>query len=166
MARPNDSIQQDFETFKLYRQANCEVSDALSDDLREVIPNGLRNNIHWHTGHIVTVQASLLYKRSGLEVPVPPEYFNWFGKGTSPADWTDDTVAFEVVREDADRLLGITLSDLSRYRDVQYPETITVTGGVQLSSFAEALGFLAIHEALHLGAMNVMKRLLERQTER
>jgi hypothetical protein len=159
------TMLQHFDRFTLFRKANCAAADSIAPELRDVIPNGLRNNIHWQLGHIVTVQASLLYKRCGLELPVPSEYLTWFAKGTSPADWAPETTPYEALRNDAGRLLDQTRGDLDRYHDARYSEPITVTGGVRLSSFADALEFLAVHEALHLGAMNVMKRILETQSE-
>lgn len=154
-----------FERFTLFRRANCAVIDSIPPNLRDTVPHGLRNNIHWHLGHIITVQASLLYKRCDLELPVNPAYFDWFARGTSPGDWTPETTPFEALRNDAERLLEQTRGDLDRCKDARYVKPITVTGGVKLASFADALEFLAIHEALHFGSMNVMKRILERQSE-
>jgi len=52
---------------------------------RTVIPRGLRNHLHWQAGHLVTVQASLLYLRSGLTPFLDETWFAAFAKGTAPA---------------------------------------------------------------------------------
>ncbi|MBD3404419.1 hypothetical protein GF420_16125 [candidate division GN15 bacterium] len=153
-------IARAFDRFARFRHLCMESLDAAPAEIKETIAPGLRNNLHWQAGHLVVVQASLLYRRCGLEPPLGLEWFDSFGKGTSPANWSDTTPSYDRARERLQALIDTTRADLDRLADRKYPETITVTGGDRLSSFAEALEFLSVHEALHLGNINVIRRIL------
>lgn len=153
-----------FEQFARLRRAAIDLIDTVPADCRTTIPDGLRNNLHWQAGHILTVQASLLYRRCGAPSPVSEDYYSTFGKGTSPADWGGQAPAFETVRAMLDMSLDQLKTDIPSMADLKYPETITVSTGDKLSSFADALRFLPVHEAIHLGVITAMNRILTHET--
>ncbi|MDX9856279.1 MAG: DinB family protein [candidate division Zixibacteria bacterium] len=148
-----------FERFVRFRTANITALDTVPEDACDIIPAGLRNNIHWQAGHLATVQASLLYRRCGVDAPLDDSWFASFAKGTSPSDWSGSTPSYADARTQLRALVDRTRSDLPSLAGLAYPEPVTVTGGERLSTFLDALGFLTIHEALHLGTINTMRRL-------
>ncbi|MEE8576880.1 MAG: DinB family protein [candidate division Zixibacteria bacterium] len=155
-----------FNRFKSLRRAIIGALDKIPPDMIETIPDRLRNNIHWQAGHIVTVQMSLSYRRSGLPMPVSDEWLSSFGKGTSPADWETlepglTIPSYRKTRKLLDDSIDQMSDDMERLLKTKYPEPVTVTSGLVITSFAEALEFLPVHEALHLGSIRTMHRLLE-----
>lgn len=136
------------------------VLRAVPPEHRTAVPRGLRNHLHWQAGHIVTVQASLLYLRSGLTPFLDDSYFTAYAKGTSPAGWTGEEPSYDTVLGELGRSLDILKTDFPRYSDHAYPAPIAVSTGDTLTSFADALRFLPLHEAIHLGTINTMVRIL------
>lgn len=155
-----EDVKKILKSLSLLRVAMTATIDSLSGEQRSIVPAGLRNNIHWQAGHVVTVHASLLYRRCGQPLPIEERYFSFFGKGTSPADWYEAPPSLAEVEPQLTDLVELLSSDYANLRDRKYPGTITVSNGFQLSSFRDALAFLPMHDAIHLGAMNVMRRLL------
>jgi uncharacterized damage-inducible protein DinB len=142
------------------RQRTLAVLTEVPAAVRTVIPPGLRNNLHWQAGHIVTVQASLLYLRSGLPPFLNESYFTAFAKGTSPAVWTGEEPSYEQILTQLNSSIPLLAADITRFADTRYPAPITASTGDTLTSFAEALRFLPIHEAIHQGAIATMVRIL------
>lgn len=149
-----------YNRFSRFRAANAAVLEKLDEAHCEIIPRGLRNNLRWQAGHLVTVQASLLYLRCGVEPPLARVWFDSFAKGTSPVNWTSDTPSFAETLSQLKAMVERTHRDLPKLTDLRYGEPITVTGSETLTNFVDALSFLALHEALHLGTINTMRRLL------
>jgi len=156
------TLQPVFEQFARLRRSVLSRIDEVPETSRSTIPSGLKNNLHWQSGHLLTVQMSLLYKRCGEPVPIGEEFFTSFGKGTSPAAWTDATPSFQTVRSLLESSLTDLENDLERMAEKKYPTVITVSTGDEIGSFAEALRFLPVHEALHLGVITAMNRILTR----
>ena len=120
----------------------------------------MRNHVHWQAGHIVTVQASLLYLRAGLTPFLDEAYFTAFAKGTSPATWTGQEPSYDDVLAALEHSLETLAADIRKYSERQYPSPIVVSTGDTLTSFADALRFLPLHEMLHFGAIGTMVRIL------
>ena len=153
-----------FDQFTRLRRAAIDLLDDIPANLRTTIPAGMKNNIHWQAGHILTVQASLLYRRCGVQSPVSDDYYDAFGKGTSPADWNGQAPSFDAVRSQLDTSIDQLAVDILRMGSLQYPEPITVSTGDRLGSFADALRFLPVHEAIHLGVITAMHRILTHES--
>lgn len=142
------------------RRANLGQIDGIAADKRSIIPGGFNNNIFWQAGHLVTVQASLLYRRTGQPIPLPEKYFTYFGKGTSPKTFDHDTPPYEEVRNHLEQMIAVTKADLDRMAELPYSEPVTVSTGKVLNSFADGLLFLLVHEAYHLGSFMAFRKFL------
>ena len=158
---PSSEILRLFDTFSRVRNQNIELIDSIPLDKLEVIPKGFRNNVLWNAGHLVTVQASLLYTRVGRPSPVDTKYVRYFAKGSSPEDFDNGLPPFDEVRQLLEKLIGVTQRDIPELEGMAYPEPITVSvGSMTVKSFRDALSFLPLHETYHLGMMTAMKKLL------
>jgi hypothetical protein len=73
---------------------------GLSEEEALRVPEGHRNCVHWHIGHMLHVQLAHWYVRRGLPLPVDPGFRKYFADGRSPADYDADVPTFA-------RLLGI-----------------------------------------------------------
>ena len=149
-----------YDDFHRFRKTNIMLIESIGESSLNIIPKGFRNNIFWQAGHLVTVEASLLYLRTNQTSPLDECYFRYFGKGPSPADFDDGIPVFSEIRKWLDKLPLIVESDLEKMKDLTYSEPRTVTSGKVLESFQDALQFLSLHEAYHLGSITAMAKLL------
>jgi hypothetical protein len=140
--------------------ANIALIDSVPDEKLMVIPDRFHNNIFWQAGHLLTSQASLLYRRTGQPLPVPESYFGYFGKGSSPDNFDSATPGYSEVRKQLEAILETTRKDLPKMLGLPYEKPITVTSGRILVSFDDALEFSALHEALHTGMITAMLKFL------
>ena len=123
-------------------------------------PPGFNNNVYWHTGHLVTVQASLLYGRAGESLPIDERFRKYFAKGTSPKDFDKARPTFDLIHKLLETMIDRTAGDLEWLYQLTYPEPVTVTSGKILKSSADAMRFLPIHEGIHLGMLSSMLKFL------
>jgi hypothetical protein len=149
------------EQFELIRQTRTRFIDLVNglsiEELNE-IPAGMNNNIAWNFGHIVTAQQGLCNGLSGVELDVPDELTAGYKKGTKPEGFINqDTI---------DQLKDYTLSCIDELERglgenvfVQY-KPYTTSYGYTLNNIEDAVRFVMVHDALHLGyAMAIRKNL-------
>ena len=76
---------------------------ALSEEEALRVPEGHRNCVHWHIGHMLHVQLAHWYPRRGEALPVDPGFRKYFADGRSPRDYDAETPSFarllEIYRE-------------------------------------------------------------------
>lgn len=72
----------------LARVANLTEAEALK------VPEGHRNCVHWHIGHMLHVQLAHWYVRRGEALPVDPGFRKYFADGRSPQDYDEGTPSF------------------------------------------------------------------------
>lgn len=153
-------LEKSLNDLTLVRKKIITVVDEIDQNKLMIIPAGLSNNIYWQCGHLVTTQASLLYKRTNSEIPVDKKYFDYFAKGTSPDNFDDNIPPFSKIRLEMETMIEYTGANLNRDGNLKYQEEIIVSTGHIIDSFATALAFLAIHEAHHLGSISTLRKLL------
>ncbi len=140
------------------RGFTLEAADGIVRDKLLKIPKGFNNNLLWHLGHIVVVQAALLYKRAHRQLPVPDSYFGEFYNGTSPADWGRPP---DTDRLFADlRAIGNTITEDFRAGVFRAYDPFVLGNGVAINDAEEALAFHIMHEGIHLGMILSLKKLV------
>ncbi len=122
------------------------------------IPAGFRNNLAWNFAHVIVTQQLLCYSLSSLPMTVNNELVASYRKGTSPLG--------PVSQEMIDSWYELAQSTLEKTREdissgifqnfKEYPTSYKVT----LHNLQEALAFNVAHEAMHLGTMMAMRKLL------
>ncbi len=134
-----------------------QVADLSEEQLLQV-PDGLRNNILWHVGHVVQSEAGIVYGRSGLDVPLPNHYTALYKGGTSPADWTETPDIPDVM----EHLKTQTGTIYNEYKDGKFEGY----GGFEmvpkytLDTIEEAFAFNIFHESIHVGMVMTMRKLI------
>lgn len=130
----------------------------LSLDQLNKIPQNFNNNIFWNFGHILITQQLLCYKLSGLDLKVPAEFVDQFGKGSSPS--------IQYSEEDLVKLKHLSRTLIDELEDdfnkgvfQEFTEYET-SYGITLHSIEEAISFNALHESMHLGYIMALKRAL------
>ncbi len=147
-----------FQLLQTTREHIAKLLEGLSVQQLNHIPAGYSNNLLWNAGHVLATQQLLLYGRCGQEMLLPDTFIEDFRKGTRPeGEYGKNTISF--IRE---KLLPTAQQAAMDYeRGVfQSFEPYQTSYGIELQDFGEALQFVNVHEALHLGYMMALKKQL------
>ncbi|MGJ5641684.1 DinB family protein [Formosa sp. S-31] len=126
-------------------------------DELNTIPHGFNNNIIWNIGHIVVTQQVLMYKLSGLPVPISETLIQKYQKGTKP----EQPVTLEEVNELKSLLFTTLEQSKMDYKKSVFktfmPYTVQTTGNA-LRTLEEAMQFALFHEGLHFGVVKGLSK--------
>lgn len=122
------------------------------------VPAGFNNNLLWNAGHVIATMELLTYGMAGLPLPSGNEFINSYRKGTKPAPPCPDG-DYGLIGEGLSKSIDRLASDLETL-DFSNFKKYTTSYGVTLASIGDALTFNNMHEAMHLGTMMAMKRLV------
>lgn len=140
------------------RKNMLKTVTGLTLEQLNTIPKGLNNNIIWNLAHCAVTQQLLCYKLSGTAMHVTSDLVKSYAKGSKPEGDVDQAFvdaiktrlinSVDQIRKDYDaKIFG------------EYKE-YTTSFGVTLGSVEDAIRFNNVHEAMHLGNILVMKRLV------
>lgn len=123
------------------------------------IPEGFRNHIFWNCAHALVTQQLMTYYLADVPMLVDNDWVMRFKKGTVG----DETVSEKDVR----RLIKLLQSTHVKLRKDYFDEELAyyrpydTSFGIRLESVEDAIRFNNIHEALHLGTIQTMTKLLK-----
>lgn len=123
-----------------------------------IIPAGCNNNMLWQIGHCVVSQQRLMYTLSGLPMNVSESYFQNFKIGTSPKDWLE-TPDIEEVKTSLIETVDILKRDFEKGVFQEF-KSYTTSAGIVLSNVQEAFVYSNYHEGVHVGNLEIFKRIL------
>ncbi|CAH1210836.1 Peptide methionine sulfoxide reductase MsrA [Paenibacillus allorhizoplanae] len=66
-------------------------------DKRSVIPEGYKNNVHWHLGHVLYIAQFDVLGLSNQHLVLPESYKTFFAYGTKPMDWKEEPPEWDVL---------------------------------------------------------------------
>ncbi len=144
------------------RQNILRLLENTGDEHLLTIPDGFRNNLLWNAGHVVVIQQMICYQAARLPMYIDADFIKNFRKGSSPADWNTVPAydyVLSVLRETAEKFQ----SDFKDGRFEAIPPYATpykMPFGNTVHTVREAIIFNNTHEAMHLGIMNAMLKLL------
>ena len=147
-------------------QKNRAILHNLLENLPEEdlhrIPKGFRNTVWWNIAHVVVTPQLLVYGLSGLDYTIEEELINKYRKGTVPLENPSD--------EEVEKISGYLFStvesmktDYMQQKFMGFKEYMT-TPKVELKSVEDAISFCVFHEGLHLGAINALRKALEKDS--
>lgn len=132
------------------------LAGTMTNEQLNTIPEGFRNNVAWHLGHVIAVQQGLTYQMAGLQPTVSADIMSRFPKGSEPNGNLSDAYIQEL------KSLSIkTLEELEEdYEAGKFAnyKPYSNSFGYQMNNIEEAIGFLPIHEGIHLGYVMAMRR--------
>ena len=135
------------------RETLSKTLEGVTAETVAHIPEGFNNNIHWQVGHILS--AGELFLFNGQE-NIPANYKELFGAGSKPADWSDDVPSLETLleqlNEQSNRIQQINVEGFAEPLEQPFIGNNTV---------GELAAMGAFHEALHVGQIKILKRLIE-----
>lgn len=146
------------ESLKSTRAFALHLAEGLSDEALNAIPDGFSNNIIWNLAHLVAVEQSILYKRSGAEPRVPVSFISKYTRGTKPEGNLSGAEISEIKSLLTSTLPGLE-ADLANGVFANYNAWATPYG-VELHNVEEALQFLLFHEGMHCGYIMALKRVV------
>ena len=151
-------MQKQIELIKQTRNKFIQLVEGLSIEQLNEIPAAMSNNIAWNFGHIVAAQQGLCNALSGVALNVDPEFIAHFKKGTAPENFISKEIINQFKKyivsniEDLEKGLGENIF-------AQY-QPYTTSYGYALNNIEDAVRFVAVHDALHLGySMAIRKNL-------
>lgn len=142
-----------YETARRFFIKNVE---ALDESILHVQPEGFNNSIHWHVGHVLTVAEQFVFGFPKKSNNLPANYLELFGNGTKPADWNEDVPSVkDLTAQLKDQIKRIKEIPANSF-DHKLPEPF-----LGQETVGELTSFAVFHEALHLGKIQEMKRVIE-----
>ncbi|HEY9221101.1 MAG TPA: DinB family protein [Lutibacter sp.] len=142
-------MQKHFDILIKTRQLLLKITEHLSMEQLNKIPQGFKNNIAWNIAHLAVTQQILCYKLSGLNCLVSEEMIAGFQKGTAP-NQPISKEEFEAIKA---QFLQLPLQLEEDYKKgifknySEYKTSVNIT----LNSVDDAIMFNTYHEGIHLG---------------
>ncbi|KAB2332071.1 DinB family protein [Cytobacillus depressus] len=87
-----------FRQLENYRNEVLDAVDKITAEEAEIIPKAFNNNIRWNLGHIFLDQYLWIQAVTKEKTVVPDQFNVWFGFGTTPANFSEETPSFEELK--------------------------------------------------------------------
>jgi uncharacterized damage-inducible protein DinB len=143
--------------FEMTRGRLQQFLNSTSEALFDQMPKGFNNTIRWNVGHILTVADAFF----GLK-RLPTDYKELFWKGTKPADWTGEVPSLETLASQLQKQTSKIKETFADRLNEKLAKPINLNG-YQIETIGSVFSFNNMHEAVHLGYMNALKRAIEGQ---
>ncbi|MBO7748574.1 DinB family protein [Paenibacillus sp. MWE-103] len=144
------------------RAQTLKLMEGVTEAQADVVPEGFRNHIRWHLGHIYVVLDRYAHKYTELPLQAPAGWTALFEYGTSPLTAPADA-AWPSLRELEERLGGqIERIRLTFGEDIGQPvvSPYTTSAGMHLGTLEQFFSFNLYHEAMHLSTIRNYRKLL------
>jgi len=147
-----------FEINKVIRGNVLGLIEGLSVAQLNKIPDGYKNNIIWHFGHLLATQQLLTYGLSKNEFLLSDNIIEEFRKGTQPEKpySEDDIEELKFIFSEVINQTELDYNDGVFTEFSDYPTSF----GITLTSIEDAVTFNNVHEGLHMGIIMAMKKLV------
>lgn len=154
-----------FNELAFIRTQTLKAMEGLTEEMADRIPDGFRNNIRWHLGHIYLVTEFLALSQLKLPLNLPEKFPDLFGTGKSPLDEDAHLFPLPTLPELKELLAG----QIERIRQIlpvdrlnETVSTITTSGGNDLVTPEQALVYNLYHEGMHFSTLSLYKRMLSK----
>ncbi|MTB52258.1 DinB family protein [Lewinella sp. W8] len=140
------------------RENILRICRNLSAEQLNTVPEGFNNNLIWNAGHVIATQELLTYGLSSMKTPSGREFIDRYRKGTRPEGPVHQAEIDHILQqlEAGVDQLAVDLSDLTAANFREYETSY----GVTLRNLSDAMTFNNMHEAMHLGTMLAMRKLV------
>jgi uncharacterized damage-inducible protein DinB len=145
-----------FTQLETYRSYILGVLEIVTEEEAEVIPKGFRNNIRWNLGHIYLDQYLWIQAVTKEKAGVPEQFKTWFGYGTSPANFTQETPSIEELK----KLLKEQPAQIKAEYGDRLEEEFTPTE-MGIHTIEQVLIRTIFHEGMHLQTILDLKKCMK-----
>ncbi|SDE10592.1 DinB superfamily protein [Paenibacillus sp. UNCCL117] len=153
-----------FRQLDFVRSQTLKWMDGLTEEAADKIPEGFRNNIRWHFGHVYVVLERYCFQYSGLPLHLPPGFKERFEFGTSPltlpASITAPVPTLEELRVLLQGQPGRIREALSHRMPEKAAQPYTTSAGMLLETPEQFVSFNLFHEGMHLSVIKLYTSLL------
>jgi len=129
------------------------------------IPAPLSNNLIWILGHIIRTRNFLILTLSKENSLFPSDLDPLFAKGSSPQSWNFNSNQKEELVNRLFKLEEGNFESLIKYihsnPDKVFTEPYKTSTGFVIDSIKSAVQYNLVHESIHLGKMELYKKLIE-----
>ena len=148
-----------FEVAKVVRGKIATIARALTTEQLNKIPEGFRNNIAWHIGHIVVSTEALCYVRSGVNPAKNIPHIADYQNGSIPKP----IISAEEIRYFLNRLQDSLAEIEADYQNGIFATITpyaTMTFGIEMKDIETVFEMSAYHDTLHFGHIQAMRKLV------
>lgn len=144
-----------FEQLKTYRGELLNLAHGVTHSDAEIIPEGFNNNIRWNLGHVLVDQYLWIRALTKEEIPIPMIFNEWFGYGSDPSRFTNETPSFSELIPMLQQQPQIIQERYQNRMEEEFPPT-----EMGMCTVEQVLVRTIFHEGLHIGAIQALKRQL------
>ena len=134
------------------------LTNNLTTEQMNNIPNGFGNNIIWNVAHLLASQQRMCYMRSGNKFFVDESLVLKYKIETKP----ENTAGTEEITEIKKQFIASIdqLEDDYNKKIFETYTTWTTPYGVTISSIEDVIKFLPFHEGLHTGTILALQKFV------
>lgn len=144
------------------RKAFIQLTEGLTIEQLNKIPDGYNNNIIWNFGHVVVSTQTLCYVRTGILADASSVKFNEFYK-------KDTRPTYTVTEQEVAEIKALAVDSIEKIKE-DYANGVfanitpfsTSTYGVELKSIEEVLITTIGHDNVHFGYAWALKKGVEK----
>ncbi|WP_423410570.1 DinB family protein [Heyndrickxia sp. MSNUG] len=144
-----------FTQLESFRNYILGVVEQVTAEEADLIPQGFNNNIRWNLGHIYLDQYLWIQALTKEKAPVAEQFKEWFGYGSSPANFTSETPSFEELRNLLKEQPAKIKEEYGNRLEEEFPPT-----EMGMHTIEQVLTRTIFHEGMHLQTILDIKKLL------
>ena len=151
-------VKKELELIRYVRHNILTLTENLTDEQLNRVPERMKNNLIWNLGHMVFTQQVLCYQLGGLQPTIDVAFFSQFAPGTIPErEMTVEEIArIRSVFTDAFEQLA---TDAQAGKQAAYASW-SLPSGISIDGFGDAMTTNAIHEGRHFGVIISLAKLV------
>ncbi|KGR77104.1 DinB family protein [Ureibacillus sinduriensis] len=142
-----------FNQLQTYREYVLHVLNGVTAEAAEVVPTPFRNNIRWNMGHIYLDQYLWIQALTKEKTEAHEEFENWFGYGTTPDSFSEETPSFEQLRVMLEQQPARLLEAYGDRLEEEYPPT-----EMGMHTIEQVLIRTIFHEGMHIQTIIDIKK--------
>ncbi|KON90567.1 hypothetical protein AF331_09345 [Rossellomorea marisflavi] len=151
----NDRHEVLFTQLSTYRSEVLHAAASVTPEEADVIPPPFRNNIRWNLGHIYLDQYQWIEALTKEKQGVPETYPTWFGYGTSPHNFTQETPSLQTLSTQLKEQPGMIRERWGHRMEEAFPQT-----EMGMRTVEQVFIRTVFHEGMHLQTILDIKKAL------
>jgi hypothetical protein len=138
-----------------YREETLHCVASLTEETADVIPAGFSNNIRWNLGHLYLDQYLWIQHLTKEPTPIPDGFREWFGYGTSPADWLTPPPSLDELKQLLREQPRVIRERYGHRLEEEFPAT-----EMGMHTLEQVLVRTIFHEGMHLASIIALRKFL------
>ncbi len=147
-----------WDTYDLVRSLTLGALNHATEEVADIIPEGLSNNIRWNFGHILVTQDFFMY---GPSCPhLPASYPALFAPGTKPANWEGDVPSLAALAAQLEEQKARIKETFADRLDEKLPQPFQLGNKGTMHTIGEMFAFTLFHEGMHMNAFATLNKII------